>query len=557
MTVRTVGRQADFASIADAMIAAGPGDLIDLQAGYSDETAFVTRSGLTLDAERSSTGIVLTLQAGVTAFSLTGDGSVDVFDFTDGNAIVGNAGGNVITVRDGADSVDGGLGVDRLVVDYRLATGAITGTLSSVAEAGGSRLVTIAGGTIEHLTILTGSGADTITTGDGDDVIHTGEGAGTVTAGQGFNRVTGGSGADTITVLDGGNVVQAGDGDNTVTSGAGVDQIVTGRGADTVSAGAGDDLITLNGGSDTIHGEAGVDRLVVNYGASLTKVTMLAPTGTLAGHTGRVADGGANTASFDGIEHFSITGGSAGDSVTTGAGDDVLNGSAGNDMLSGGAGNDRLIGGDGDDVLFGGLGDDVFVGGTGADRLGGGQGVDTATYYTAGAAVSVSLAVTVAQDTAGAGIDTLTGVDNLTGSIHGDVLTGNAGANVLNGFDGDDRLQGGDGADRLIGGLGADTFVFTAVSDSDGAALDRITDLQASDVIDLSGIDANGAAAGDGVFSRIGNSAVFDMPGQMRLSQHGATTWLELNTDGDVAAEATILLNGFHTSASAADGWVL
>ena len=51
---------------------------------------------------------------------------------------VGNAGDNVITVTDGADFVNGGLGIDRLVVDYHLATGAVTGdSTSNFTEAGG------------------------------------------------------------------------------------------------------------------------------------------------------------------------------------------------------------------------------------------------------------------------------------------------------------------------------------------------------------------------------------------------------------------------------------
>ena len=104
---------------------------------------------------------------------------------SDGNGIVGNDGDNIITVTGGADAVSGGLGTDRLVVDYRLASGAITGnSTTNVAEAGGLGIVTITNGRFEHFTILTGSGADTITTGAGDDIINTGEGASTVTAGQ-------------------------------------------------------------------------------------------------------------------------------------------------------------------------------------------------------------------------------------------------------------------------------------------------------------------------------------------------------------------------------------
>src|SRR6185503_14650642 len=121
----------------------------------------VTHSGMTISGgDSTSTGIVLALGTGIATFTLADTAPINVLDAPDGNGIVGNAGNNVITVTDGADAVSGGLGIDRLIVDYRLATGAITGdSTSNVAEAGGSRLVTISDASIENFTILTGSGA--------------------------------------------------------------------------------------------------------------------------------------------------------------------------------------------------------------------------------------------------------------------------------------------------------------------------------------------------------------------------------------------------------------
>ncbi len=53
--------------------------------------------------------------------------------------------------------------------------------------------------------------------------------------------------------------------------------------------------------------------------------------------------------------------------------------------------------------------------------------------------------------------DTLTGVENLTGSnVGGDSLTGGSGVNILRGYGGDDVLRGGAGADTLEGGVGTD-----------------------------------------------------------------------------------------------------
>ena len=227
MTIYTVGPNSDFPSIAAAMQVSGPGDTLRLEVGYSDETATVAFSGMTIFGGASSQNILLNLAVGVATVTLTGKAPIRLHDASDGNGIVGNAGNNVITVTEGVDAVDGGLGTDRLVVDYRGAIGAVTGnSTSNFTEAGsGGRTVTITDGTIEHFTILTGNGTDTITTGAGNDIIKTGQGASTVSAGQGANTIVGGGSADTITALDGGNYVNAGNGANTVTTGSGQDVI--------------------------------------------------------------------------------------------------------------------------------------------------------------------------------------------------------------------------------------------------------------------------------------------------------------------------------------------
>src|SRR5213078_4111770 len=54
-----------------------------------------------------------------------------------------------------------------------------------------------------------------------------------------------------------------------------------------------------------------------------------------------------------------------------------------------------------------------------------------------------------AQNTVGAGSDTLSGFENLTGSTHDDTLTGDANNNVI---------DGGLGADQMAGGSGNDVY---------------------------------------------------------------------------------------------------
>ena len=370
MTIRTVGPNSDFRSIAAAMQVSGPGDTLRLELGYSDETATIAYSGMTIEGSAYSRNIVLNLGLGVATVVLTGTAPIQVNDASDGNGIVGNAGNNLITVTAGADAVDGGLGNDRLVVDYRNAVGAVTGdSTSNFTEAGGGgRMVTITDGTIEHFTILSGEGTDTITTGAGNDIIKTGQGASTVSAGQGANTIIGGGNADTITALDGGNYVNAGDGANTITTGGGADVIYSGVGADTIISGGGSDHITLLGGADSVNSGAGDDRLVINYAAMSSDVSGGVTGGNLiTGYVGHFADLAGSSVDFQESENFTITSGGGNDALTTRGGADILSGNSGSDRLNSGGGQDRLFGGAGGDTLRGGTGTDTLTGGAGAD----------------------------------------------------------------------------------------------------------------------------------------------------------------------------------------------
>ena len=103
---------------------------------------------------------------------------------------------------------------------------------------------------------------------------------------------------------------------------------------------------------------------------------------------------------------------------------------------------------------IGNVANNLLDGGAGNDRLDGGTGVVTASYSSATAGIKVSLAVSGPQNTGGAGIDTLIGIENLTGSAFADTLTGNGGANALSGAGSSDLLEGGAGNDTLDGVCG-------------------------------------------------------------------------------------------------------
>jgi len=122
---------------------------------------------------------------------------------------------------------------------------------------------------------------------------------------------------------------------------------------------------------------------------------------------------------------------------------------------------ENVIGSAYDDEIKGDGGANAFIGGDGDDRLNGRGGVgDIASYITAEAGVRVNLELQgSAQDTLGAGNDTLLNIEFLTGSSFDDTLTGDASGNLIKGLIGNDSLIGNDGDDDLRGGVGND-FIF-------------------------------------------------------------------------------------------------
>ena len=128
---------------------------------------------------------------------------------------------------------------------------------------------------------------------------------------------------------------------------------------------------------------------------------------------------------------------------TIGAGTDTLINIQG---LRGSSFDDHLTG-SGTSVLEGGAGNDTLTGAVG--------GSDTASYEHATAGVTVNLAVAAAQNTVGAGTDTLTNIANLSGSQFNDTLIGNSGNNTLAGGGGNDTFVFNKTAP---GGIGHDTI---------------------------------------------------------------------------------------------------
>jgi Ca2+-binding RTX toxin-like protein len=327
-----------------------------------------------------------------------------------------------------------------------------------------------------------------------------------------------------------------------------------GNDSDTLRGGAVDDWLDGAGGADTMRGRLGNDTYAVDNAADLTLE-----------FAGEGADTVRATVSWTLAEYIEVlTQLGSGDLDGTGNGfANTLNGNSGNNTLSGLANVDTLLGNGGNDTLLGGDSNDLLNGGAGNDTMNGGNQVDTVSYAGATAAVTVAL-VAGAQATGGSGSDTISNVENLTGSSHSDTLTGDGAVNVLtggnggdtlNGLGGNDTLLGEVGADTLVGGLGrdlmtggssADVFDFNDIAETGitGGTRDQIIDfVKGSDKIDLATIDANSGAGGNQAFAFIGAAAFSGVAGELRAFSNATLTVVYGDVNGDSAADFQIQIN--------------
>jgi Ca2+-binding RTX toxin-like protein len=213
-----------------------------------------------------------------------------------------------------------------------------------------------------------------------------------------------------------------------------------------------------------------------------------------------------------------------------------IRGTDGVDYLRGLLASSYLTGLDGDDILQAGEGDDL---------LDGSAGIDTVSYADARQGVQVDLSLSTAQDTGGAGSDTLVAIENLHGSGFADSLSGSGSSNHLDGGGGDDILWGSLGADQHRGGAGADRFIYRSIAEIGHRVWGRdwILDFSNEDRLDLSRIDADPGRPGHQTFAWIGD-ATFTAPGQLRYSLVDGHGLLKGNLEGPSNPEFTVVLQG-------------
>lgn len=519
----------------------------------------------------------------VEAFTITGTRFDDTITTGDGNDVI-NAGDGYDVVRSGGggDVLDGGAGFDGLGRTFTNATQNIAVNLqtSVIGGVGGS----IAG--FEYFVDFTsGSGNDRfVSTGLAlNDSLVTGGGNDTFTAYAGYDSYDAGLGADRL-VIDW-SAVTLGIGFNSQSQVADAnggwrgyyyissvtrvnytsvesfdltgtiydDQITTRDGADVLNGGAGNDRLDAGSGNDTIDGGAGLDGFAKNFTTATGSIVVDLTLGTIAGAATSIAN----------VEYLlDVRTGSGNDRFFTLdlTADDVAWGGGGNDNAYFYAGSDRFEGGSGRDLLvvdYSALDTDAGISSSvSADSTNGGfRGY----YYVDGNHRADFTGLETAYVTGTKNNDTINGMDGadrllgldgrdtINGGLGNDLIDGGLAADTLNGGTGDDTITGGGAGDLMTGGTGADTFIFRAGDTNNSVAYaDRITDFNRTvdgDEINLSALDANTGVAGNQAFAFIGDTA-FSAAGQLRVVQIAGVTYIQGNTDANLAADFIIRVDG-------------
>ena len=406
-----------------------------------------------------------------------------------GDFVYGFGGDDILQTASAAAVVDGGSGIDRLVLissggwlspdsngdglaesiaaatvgwTVNLSSGTVldgygnTGTVTGIENIDGSGLGdTLIGDSGANVlngfggddTLAGRNGNDTIDGGTGSDTASYAVASGGVAVHLDLGTATGAAGNDTLISIE--NVIGSNFGDsifgdagaNRLDGLGGDDRLISGDGNDLLYGGAGNDILKGQGGDDLFDGGAGIDRAgYYQPDAALGGVTVSLLLQGSAQYVG--SEGWDTLVSIENVFGTPFA--------------DVLTGDDGDNWLSGSEATIEGIGvsATNNDVIDGRGGNDMISVGFGNHTLSGGSGSDTLWFTENGfpeVGVTIDLSLQGGAQNTGAGSWTLNGFENVVGGQLNDVLTGDGGANVLAGDSGSDTLIGGAGNDQLYG----------------------------------------------------------------------------------------------------------
>ena len=468
-----------------------------------------------------------TIDGGAGNDTLTGDIGNDLF--------IASTGDDTINGGDDTDTLDYSGSAAGTYVDIQLAASSSSSSVLRLA-ADDSAVYTDSIRRIENVIGTDGNDiiagdflANDLSGGDGDDTIYGGGGSDTLDGGSGTDLLSFSDlGTTGITIdlasptttatyaFDSSTDIFTGFEEYELTNQA--DTAISSAGIDTISALLGDDTIIGSYSSDILNGGGGndvVDYTLVpgtnvslnvtlnndttgtaaftdsdnagnNFTDNLTAIESITGTSgddTMTGNSqDNVFRGQAGSDTLTGNDgDDSLYGGDGNDTLDGGDGDDLLDGGDGDDTLTAGDGNDTVNGGDGDDTIDAGNGDDTIDGGTGddiilstrgSDAISGGSGTDEVDFSGVDQGITVNLSTQAVDDDGFGNGETISGIENITGSAYSDQITTNNQNNVIIAGDGDDTVVGSRGTDNLQGGIGYDMLAFTDFTGSTGVRLD-------------------------------------------------------------------------------------
>jgi len=435
---------------------------------------------------------------------------------------------------------------------------------------------------------------DTVVTGSGNDAVEADVGTGTI-------AVTTNDGNDTITIsaIGDGATFDGGAGNDTFN----VDDVSQG----VFLGGAGNDSFdtALNLGGTIIGGE-GTDNLTIDGAGARTFAATFAMSGIetldITAANGIVSMTGAQLANNPTLD------------LVGAGGDDIFNVNTGSTATVAGSADlsnvtnnattpvssITVTGGVGVDTMTGGVASETFTQTTGADTVDGGgttaadtyvlvnnltdgtsSAASTGSVINLGSTAVTSAAITSAiskyvsgtltqvdagkvayaydatATTTSAAMDTVSGIENVTGGAGVDYIVGTAGNNTLTGEAGADYISGGAGADTITGGLAADTILLgasDAVSDSvvftSGLTIDAVSNFETGvdkATFDISSLETAAAVIAGSTHNLIDGDGtdITDASSGVILAIAGATTLTQtatvLNYTAATAANAAAL----------------
>jgi Ca2+-binding RTX toxin-like protein len=573
----------------------------DLGEGPELTGGTVTAVSVTLDGEPAAmlTGLAADVAAVVLAADSTGDAGATIDALLSGDRglhVMGTSGENELSGSSADDVIEGGGGPD-----YFLASGGDDAYIGdgddqlSYADAAGPVQVDLAAGTAvkadgedslvgiqalrgsAHADRLTGDAADNGFRGlAGDDVIDGGAGTDRVRYDRDFGQ---GGGSGVIVDLGLGVAIDGfGDTDSLISiedvDGSQFVDEVTGSDADNrIRTLEGDDDIIGSAGNDRIDGGEGYDQLFYNRLSGPIIADLAAGTVFKTGEN--ATDTVTGIEALRGTAHADQIDGSEADEGFHGlAGDDTINGGGGWDeirydremnygggtggvVVDLGAGTATDSFGDTDtlidissvrgtaqaDTLTGSDGDNSFTGHGGDDVISGGDGWDTVRYdrddFRGGTqGVRVDLAAGTATDGFGDS-DTLSGIEEVRGTIHDDELHGDANDNRLRGGDGEDDIFGSAGNDTLEGGEGRDQLFYNTMSGPVVADLDAGTVQKADGSTDfVSSFELfRGTAFDDTISGGWDNESLMGLAGNDLIDGGEGVDWVRHDRDHNYGAQ--------------------